>query len=298
MNQGPAPAPTPAPDVLVTKLRMADGVTAQTLGAGDTIFIDVELGPQHKDAVPSFQESLKNGPMTWGDGRILALTEQPRSDGGRIITARVTCYKVGTCKFPGLLFMEEGKEAAVGEAKELEFASAGQQEKEPEPYAPVAHALPLSLLAGIVGGALLAALAVYYGVRRYLATRKPAVKVEAPPPPPPAPLEELASRFKQLSAAGHLEAGRYKPYYFGISEALKAYAGRVYGFNAEDCTTRELLEGLRGGFVDSSLVDEWKRLYGEMDIVKFTDQFPVPAEAQTLMERTLTLARKSKGGQA
>jgi hypothetical protein len=283
----------------VTKLRLSDGATAQTLGLGDTVFIDVELGPEHKAAVPSFQETLKNGPMTWGDGRILALTEQARPDGGRTITARVTCYKAGTCKFPGLLFLEEGKEVALGETKELEFTSAGQQEKEPEPFAPVAHSLPLSLVAGILGGALLAAIAVYYGVQRYLAQRKPAVKVETPPPPPPAPLEELASRFKQLSAAGHLEAGRYKPYYFGISEALKAYAGRVYGFNAEDCTTRELLEGLRSAsFVDSALVEDWKNLYTEMDVVKFTDQFPVPAEAQSLMERTLALARKSRGGQA
>ncbi len=295
----PQTASAPAPEALTTKVRLPEGEGSHTLGAGDAVFFDVDLGPQLKSAVPSFQETLKNGPMTWGDGRILALTEKPREDGGRIVTARVTCYKPGVCKFPGLIFLEDGKEVALAEAKELEFATAGQQEKEPEPYAPIAHALPVSLVAGIVGGALLAAIAIFYAVQRYLANRKPAPKAEAAPPPAPAPLEELAIRFKQLSAARHLEEGRFKPYYFGISEALKSYAGRIYGFNAEDCTTRELLRGLRdAGRADEARVDEWSHLYGEMDVVKFTDQLPTPVDAQSLMERALTLARKCKGGQA
>jgi hypothetical protein len=295
----PAPAPSPTPETLVTKVRMVDGADAAALAVGDGVFLDVDLGARHKDAVPSIQETLKNGPMTWGDGRILSLSEQARPDGGRTVSARVTCYKAGPCKFPGLLFMEGGREAALGEEKELTFATAGQKEKEPEIYSPVSHALPVSLVAGILGGVLLAAIAAYYGIQRYLASRKAAPRIETPPPPPPAPLEELAARFKQLAGAGHLESARFKPYYFGISEALKSYAGRVYGFNAEDCTTRELLDGLKGaGWADESTIEEWMRLYMEMDVVKFTDQSPATAEAQSLMERALNLARKCKGGQA
>lgn len=91
--------------------------------------------------------------------------------------------------------------------------------------------------------ALLALAGLTYAIVRYL--QRP--KVVAPAyVPPPEPLHVRTTKALDELAAQNLPAkGEFKPYYFRLSEIVRGYLGELYGFEALESTTPELLNALR-----------------------------------------------------
>lgn len=90
----------------------------------------------------------------------------------------------------------------------------------------------------------------------------------------------------------------FKPLYFGVSDVLKGYLGRRYGFDARESTTRELLSALKDQKLlkidlPDEVLREIRELFERLDLVKFTDHLPnsqdpiqVLAAARQIIERT------------
>jgi hypothetical protein len=92
--------------------------------------------------------------------------------------------------------------------------------------------------------------------------------------------EEALERLNKLEHEGWVQAGDFKRHYFGVSEALKRYVERRYGFDAAEQTTREMLRGLEGAGVAPASVAQIARLFELLDRVKFTDYRPEVGSAE------------------
>ena len=78
--------------------------------------------------------------------------------------------------------------------------------------------------------------------------------------------------------------GKYKIFYFTMSEVLKAYLGRRFRFDAAESTTQELLNHLEHRErISDKLLDRLEALFNQLDRVKFTDFVPAESEPVGLL---------------
>ncbi len=142
--------------------------------------------------------------------------------------------------------------------------------------------------AGVLTVALIIAITIL--VQRWLARRPKAVA----PPPPPRPawdvaiekLEELRKRKDAL-----LEAERGEEIVDGVSEVMREYLGRRYGFDGLESTSDEILtrlEGLRPHHLSLSGV---QLLLAQCDLVKFARLPPDAAQCDDLFDGVQGLVR-------
>jgi hypothetical protein len=137
---------------------------------------------------------------------------------------------------------------------------------------------------------LLAVLLVVVGVvlglvlKAYLRRRA----LRAVPPPPPRPAHEIAlEKLDRLRAEDRIARGELKEFYLVLSEILREYLGRRYGFEALDMTTSEilaLLGRLEGGPLTAGSEPDLGAWLMGCDLVKFAKYVPDPAEAAAALE--------------
>lgn len=94
------------------------------------------------------------------------------------------------------------------------------------------------------------------------------------------PWEAAQLSLKELQKQGELEQLHFKPFYFRLSEILKAYLGAQLGFDALESTSAEVLAFLQAqpGWVLPLLQSELGELLERLDRVKFTDYLPKNSE--------------------
>jgi len=99
--------------------------------------------------------------------------------------------------------------------------------------------------------------------------------------PLPDPWDEALAALNRVPAEDWLESGRFKHYYYTVSEILKRYLTRRFNFPAIDQTTTEILRAMkaaklpeRGGFGD---------FFQRADMVKYAKFVPPAAEAATVI---------------
>lgn len=135
----------------------------------------------------------------------------------------------------------------------------------------------LSVLAG-----LLAAGALGAALWRYL--RRPKAVV-APVLPPPEPLHVRATKALDALAAENLPAkGEFKPYYFRLSEIVRAYLGELYGFDAMESTTPELLSTLRSRHTPGLPVEDLARFAEASDFIRYAKAVPTVDDCKAHLE--------------
>jgi len=152
----------------------------------------------------------------------------------------------------------------------------------------------------IAGAVLLAALAAWW-IRWRMRMPK-----AAPPPVPRLPAgDEALERLEALEREGLVDAGRRQEYHFRLSEILRDYCGRVYGFDALECTTDELLRELRRRSTPGLDFDALALHEHASDLVKFARRDPSVGEckialdfARALVVRTAPLRTESSGSAA
>jgi hypothetical protein len=150
-------------------------------------------------------------------------------------------------------------------------------------------ALGLVLAAGLLAVAIL-------WIRRWRRRRagRGAELVPDLRPPDVIALAELET----LRAAGLARAGRLKEHYTRLTDILRPYLGRRFGFPAIDLTTSEILAafaarqdsgaGTRPG---SELAAELEHLLSAADLVKFARLEPPPALAEGEIDRAADFVR-------
>ena len=124
---------------------------------------------------------------------------------------------------------------------------------------------------GIGGGALLM---VLLGFLVAYTRPRPAIEI---PLPPPRPAHEVAlEKLDQIRADQLVEEGRHMEYYIRLSETVREYLGRRYGFDGLDMTTSEIHQRMSRVKLPSSLGPEFlSHLLYECDLVKFAKYAPV-----------------------
>jgi hypothetical protein len=160
---------------------------------------------------------------------------------------------------------------------------------------PGGHRLALLLLA-LAAGLGLADFLVYRRRRRRAPAAAAPVALDTRPPDVIA-LEAL-ERLRREGLAAH----RVKAHYSRLTDILRPYLERRFGFPAVDLTTAEILEavaarldGPRGAAVPppapSPERDELRRLLEESDLVKFARFAPPPAIAEGAIDRAADFVR-------
>lgn len=115
--------------------------------------------------------------------------------------------------------------------------------------------------------------------------------------------EEALGRLDKLEREGWAARGEIKRHYFGVSETLKHYIERRYGFDAAEQTTREMMAGLSGTGAGEESVRTLGTLFERLDLVKFTDHRPPsgsdePAEVLKLARAWIRRTRPAGTGGA
>jgi hypothetical protein len=142
----------------------------------------------------------------------------------------------------------------------------------------------LGALIALPLGALIAFL-----VSRWLRRARP-----LPPPPPPRPAWELALEALALVRGRRLIAqGLTAQHFAEVSQAVREYLGRRFGFDGLECTTREILEQLRPAQPEPELREEIERLLRRADLVKFANLTPEAAECELALERAEQIVRRT-----
>lgn len=130
--------------------------------------------------------------------------------------------------------------------------------------------------------AILAGLAIAYGVMRWLRRPKPVTPVYVPPPEP---LHVRATKALDVLAAENLPMkGEFKPYYFRLSEIVRGYLGELYGFEALESTTPELLVALHSRHTPGLPLKELVQFAEASDFVRYAKQEPTVEDCKLHLE--------------
>jgi hypothetical protein len=159
----------------------------------------------------------------------------------------------------------------------------------------------------IVLGALLAtavgALLAWLFMRWWQRRDRP----EPAPPPPPPPWETALAELQELerARAGAISEGRTEQWVDAVSDSIRAYLGRRFGFHGLESTTDEIAEELSRA--ESLAIEPHNavRFLGQCDLVKFAKasladdaSHALIEDARTLVERTRPAASAQQGVQA
>jgi len=211
--------------------------------------------------------------------------------------------KAGNLTLPSLAIQDAtGKSFARTNPFRAEVKSAIRPD-DPKPQEPAALRPPAELsfpwwavvLMGI--GALLVLGVILYSLYRWNKSRRTRLPKVVEPPKPE---DEVAlAALAKLEKSGAIERGEFKKYYFGVSETLKNYIGRRYGFDAPENTTREMLENLKQAWARELGTDEKRlatlaELFEQLDRVKFTDFVPPHMESQSIVNVAREFVRATR----
>ncbi len=185
----------------------------------------------------------------------------------------------GDIRLPELQVMDaDGK--VLGRTRSMAFKIAstpGTPGEQPADFVPPKRIpMPRAWLMGLSLLFVLLLAAGSYAYLRYLRRKKRSAaarssKIQRPALPED---EEALQRLSALETQGWYLHGEFKRHYFGVSEALKQYIERRFGFDAAERTTREMLRGLESAGAPVDSIRDLSSLFELLDRVKFTDFDP------------------------
>ncbi len=269
----------PFPVSVTAKLLPRKGVKELTVG--DRFQVELVVR-RHRDLTvyEPFPESA--GPFV-----ILEHESVTRYEGDTVVdthTLEMAAFATGELELPRFVVTWPHGDSVLAVRSDsvgLEVASVMPEEMEDihdiKPQIPFPNLLPLWLTLAVIGAAGLG-LAGWRLFRRWRRKRL----AEAPLPEP---WEEALAALEGLNVAELLAAGRIKRYYYALSEILKRYLTRRFGFPAIDQTTSEMVFAMKRARVDSR--EEFVTFFRRADFVKYAKLVPPYGE----METAVTVAR-------
>jgi hypothetical protein len=180
------------------------------------------------------------------------------------------------------------------EAKGLVDPKDPDKNKPDDFYGPLKLAFPTGFLVamGILG--LLIAALIIWGIFRFarsIQARRALNKV------PEIQLTEDEWALRELGAIERKEYAKskaFKKHYFGVSDTLKEYFGRRYGFAAPEKTSAELAQELRERNMPESLLLKTIQLFERLDLTKFTDHEPASSECPEVLQAAREIVQGTK----
>lgn len=247
---------------VTVRVKMAEK-RSQQLTIGDRIKVAVEVAhPKNLTVSPPFVEKTEE---------FLVLDQKhqiryQKDTAFEIYHLTLALFTVGKKKLPPFLVTYRdvgGLAAAASDSLPVEVMSLLSDRMEDindiKPPVEYPNLLPvvllLILLVLIAGG--------YFGYRLLVRYRQ---KKEVPVPPL-SPWEEAEAALAAVPVAELLRTGQLKQYYYLVSEIVKRYLTRRFGFPAIDETTTEILRELRQRRLPE--LDQFIQFFFEADRVKY-----------------------------
>jgi hypothetical protein len=288
-----AQAPDPdAPSLRVETWKDGVVVVNPQVKVGEPFHVVITAAPR-PDVVVGMPAALDAGKLEITDRDEATVP----GSGERIFDLTVVAWEPGKQEFPPLPITYVAKgQSELREIRSAPFeidvlAVVGDESAELRPLAPPVPVYErdytLVKLAAAAAGALLVAGVVALLVRSARRRRRVAAAAAVVDlrPAHEIALEKLAA----LSSGPLLGDDDRRPYYFALTEIVREYLGRRYGFAALDMTSQELLDAVAAVPEAAPIRGELEGWLGACDLVKFAR---VPAsrdEAAGALERARAL---------
>jgi hypothetical protein len=138
-------------------------------------------------------------------------------------------------------------------------------------------------------------IAVMGGAAWFISKRYQARAAAAKPAKPRLPaFEEAMERLHALEAENLIAKGERQAFYFRLSEIVRDFVGRRYGFESLEMTTNELLQTLRQRATPGLDYDGLAQVLRESDFVKFARRDPSDGECKTALDVARTLILRAR----
>ncbi len=157
--------------------------------------------------------------------------------------------------------------------------------EEPYTFAEIATWVGL----GLVAVAVIVLLILYF-VRKK--NNKPLFKAKPKPLPPPD--VEAINKLEELRLARIWQSGKVKLYHSSLTDIMKNYLKRRFGFDAPEMTTDEIISELKGKPVNDEARTKLQGVMQLADFVKFAKAQPTPLENDLSLEHCLDFVKETK----
>lgn len=292
-DSGAADEAKPAMEVSLNQLPTED----EPIHAGETVSVTYEI-THPAGATVTFPEAFT--PDRWV---LVNAVPQPNQGAEKASTttwvATFGIYRPGAttlAPFEITITGAAGQSATVTtkpvEVKVLSiFADVNEEPTFNAPRPPVVVWVEDYTLAYVGGGALLLAL---LGLVAFFVHRRQ-MMIPPPPPPPRAAHEVALEKLSALAADDLVERGEYMIYWVRMSEAVREYMGRTYGFGGTELTTTEMLEVLEKVTWPKGIgFEDVKGFLRRCDEVKFGGQTPGVDESTSTLRRAFSIVELTK----
>ncbi len=143
-----------------------------------------------------------------------------------------------------------------------------------------------------VGGGLAGVALLALGVWGWRRRREDAIEIYVPPPPPH---EVALTKLGALAGSDLMERGQFMIYYVRLSEAVREYLGKIYGFPGTELTTYEIEQRLEGvKFPRGVAAEDIVSLLQHCDFVKFGGVEPTISQSTDALRRAFSIVELTK----
>lgn len=145
------------------------------------------------------------------------------------------------------------------------------------------------VLLGFVVLAAIIFLIIYFKRRK---NNQPLFKAKPKPLPPPD--VEAINRLEELRLARVWQSGKVKLYHSTLTDIMKNYLKRRFGFDAPEMTTDEVVSALADKQVNNEALEKLKGTMQLADLVKFAKAQPSPLENDLSLEHCVDFVKETK----
>ena len=271
--------------------------TEGPIEVGETVTLNLRV--EHPaGAVVTFPESFR--PARWSliDARRVPLGAGEKGSGS-LWQLEFGIYRPGTTElepFDVRIATPDGRDTVLAtEPVEVKVISVLADLEEAPEFKPARPPVPVWVddytLAWVGGGFALLAL---FGFLAWWARRQQALAPE-PPPPPRKPHEIALEKLSALAADDLVERGAYMIFWVRLSEAIREYLGRTYGFPPTELTTTEVLDNLLDVKWPAGLdLTDVRRFLRRCDEVKFGGARPDVEESSEFLRRAFSIVELTR----
>lgn len=108
------------------------------------------------------------------------------------------------------------------------------------------------------------------------------------------PYEEAIERLGKLKEKHLWQSGQEKAYYTELTDILRVYIKRRLNVSAEEMTTGQILQALKGNEITATVNDQLASILELADFVKFANMRPAPDENEVMYQRSLKFVNDTK----
>lgn len=143
--------------------------------------------------------------------------------------------------------------------------------------------LGLAVIAGIIF------LIVWWNRRR---KNQPLFKSKPKPLLPPD--VEAINKLEDIRLARIWQSGKVKQYFSSLTDVMRNYLKRRYGFDATEMTTDEIMDELKNHLSNPGAIEKLKGMMQLADLVKFAKAQPTPLENDLSLDHCLDFVKETR----